>query len=251
MKARIIAAVAAIALMGAVVPAVAQETTPAVPDTVRALHQQFLQERAEILAQILEKRAEVIRLQRAGEPDVERIRSLVKEMEELRDQQAAKCAEHKATLTALGQPDLVAPAGVRAGRLGVGPGAAHRLPRGQARPGVGPFDRGYGAGRGYADRPGFATPRGARGRGPAAGYGRGQGFAAGQGRGGYGVRGYGGPGAGTLRGPAVRPWGPGQGFIDRDRDGVCDYWEDLRIPRRPLLGPPPIDEDQPAPPSEV
>lgn len=249
MKARIIAAVAAIALVGAVVPAVAQETTPAVPDRVRELHQQFLQERGEILAQILEKRAEVIRLQRAGEPDVERIQALVKEMAELRDTQATKCAEHTATLAALGHPDLIAPAGVRAGRLGVGPGAAHRTPRGQGRSGVRPFDRGYAAGRGYADRPGFATPRGARGRGPAAGYGRGQGFATG--RGSYGVRGYGAPGAPMPRGQGARPWGPGQGFVDTDRDGVCDYWQGWGNPPRLPIGPPPAGAETPARPSEV
>ena len=251
MKARIMAVVAAIALVGAVVPAVAQEEPAPHSNAVAELRRQFLEERAEILSQILEKRAELVRLSAATEPDVERVKQLVKEMAELRDTQANKCAEHRATLAALGQPDLIAPAGVRAGRLGVGPGAAHRAPWGQGGAGVRPFDRGYGAGRGYADRPGLADQRGARGRGPAAGFGRGQGFAPGQGRGGYGVRGYGAPGAGAARRPAVRPWGPGQGFIDRDRDGVCDYWEDLRIPGRPPLGPPPVEEDQPAAPSEV
>lgn len=246
MKATVIAAVAAIALVGAVVPAIAQETPPAPPDKVQELHQQFLQERAEILSQILEKRAELVRLSAAKEPDVDRIQALVKEMGELRDTQANKCAEHRATLAALGQPDLITPAGVRAGRLGVGPGAAHRPPWGQARPGVRPLDRGYGAARRYADRPGFAAPRGARGRGPGAQFGQGQGFGPSRGRGSYGA-----PGAGMPWRPGARMQGLGRGFVDSDNDGMCDYWQDMGNPPRPPVGPPPVEEDQPAPPSEV
>jgi hypothetical protein len=246
MKATIMAAVAAIALVGAVVPAIAQETPPAPPDKVQELHQQFLQERAEILAQILEKRAELVRLSAAKEPDVERVKQLVKEIAELRNEQQKKCAEYSATVGVLSQPDLAPIGRPGAGRMGIGPGRAPRPQWGQGPAHSRWLGQGYGAGRGPAGRPGPGAAWGGPGQGAAPGFGRGQGLGPGRGRGSYGA-----PGAGMPSRPGARMRGLGRGFVDSDNDGVCDYWEDWGNPPRPPVGPPPAEDEQSSPPSEV
>ena len=246
MKATIIAAVAAIALVGAIVPVIAEETPPAPPDKVEELHQQFLQERAEILSQIFEKRAELVRLSAAKEPNAEAIDQLVKQIAELRNEQWKKCAEYRATVGVFG-PAGVAPLGrPGAGRMGIGPGPAQRPQWGQGWCGYPCPWQGYAPGRGRAGRPGPGAVWGGRGQGAAPGFGRGQGFGPGRGRGSYGA-----PGAGMPSRPGAGVWGPGRGFVDNDNDGVCDYWEDLGNPPRPPVGPPPAEDEQPAPPSEV
>jgi len=289
MKATIIAAVAAIALVGAVVPVIAQEEPAPQPNAVGELRQQFLEERAEMLSKILEKHAEVVRLSTAKEPDVEKIQALVKEIAGLRDEQQKRCAEYKATVAALGQPAFVPPAGVRAGRLGVGPGAAQRPQWGRGWGGYPCPWQGYAPSLGRAGRPGPGAAWGGLGLGRGRGPGPGRGFGRGQG-------GFGGPGMGVPGAPGARPWGPGRGFVDtdndgvcdywqgfgpgrghgsygapgagmpsrpgarmrglgrgfvdNDNDGVCDYWQDLGNPPRAPIGPPPAEDEQPAPPSE-
>ena len=246
MKARVIAAVAAIALVGAIVPVIAEETPPAPPDKVQELHQQFLEERAEILAQILEKRAELVRLSVAKEPDVERVKQLVKEIADLRNEQQKKCAEYSATVDVLSQPDLAPIGRPGPGRMGLGPGPAQRPQWGQGPPHSRWLGQGYGVGRGPAGRPGPGAAWVGPGQGAAPGFGRGQGLGPGRGRGSYGA-----PSAGIPWGQGARPWGPGWGFVDRDNDGVCDYWQDLGNPPRPPVGPPPAEAEKPVPPSEV
>ncbi|MDP2896458.1 MAG: hypothetical protein Q8Q12_07845 [bacterium] len=253
MKATIIAAVAAIALVGAFAPAVAQEEPAPQPrqGAVEELRQKFLEERAGILSQILEKRAELVRLSAAEEPDVERVKQLVKEIAELRNEQQEKCAEYSATVGVLSQPDLAPIGRPGAGRMGLGPGPAQRPQWGQGIPRSRWLGQGYGAGRGPAGRPG----PGARPWGPGRGFvdrdndgvcDYWQGFGPGRGRGSYGA-----PGAGMPWRPGTRMRGLGRGFVDSDNDGVCDYWEDLGNPPRPPVGPPPAEDEQPAPPSEV
>jgi hypothetical protein len=241
MKARMIAVTMALVLAGAVLPAVAEETAPPQPrgGAVQELRQQFIQERAEILANILEKRAELVRLSAQKDPDIARVQELVKEIAELRSEQQKKCAEYRETIGVLRQPGLEPLGRPGSGGMGLGRGAG----RARMRPGSQWLGRGYGAAEAPAGRPGPGAPQVGPGQRPGAGApyapAPGRGFGRGQGR-------FTGPGAGGPGAPGARPWGPGRFFVDRDNDGVCDYWQGWENPPRPPVGPPPTETEQPA-----
>jgi len=161
---------------------------------------------AKLRAKIHRTMAELIEAQSADKPDPQEIQKLSDQLQELRQK-----------LWAQGPAADGRQVGPRRGP-GSGPGMG--LGRGRGRgpavaPGLGP---GMGPGRG----PGMGPGRGpAMGQG--AGRGRGQGPGPGWGRGGGPGRGYG-PGPGRGYGPG---YGRGWGFIDEDRDGVCDNFERL------------------------
>jgi len=162
---------------------------------------------AKLRAEIHRTMADLIEAQAADSPDQEQIQKLTDQLRDLRQE--------------LGAPGAGARRGGARGPgrgLGMGPGAG----RGQGLgPGAG-MGPGRGRGRGPAMGPGRGPGLGAGGgpaMGPGGGRGRGQGPGPGPGWG----RG-GGPGRGYGLGPG-RGYGRGWGFIDEDRDGICDHFE--------------------------
>lgn len=245
MKAKVILVVLALAVAGLVAPAGAQ-TDAEEPTKVEQLRQRFKEERADVLSEVLEKRAKLVRISAQKDPDVERVQELVKEISELQRGLWKKCAEHRATMAALGQPALAG-----ALRRGLGPRCRYNVGRGQrwlgSRSEWGRRGKGQGFGRGQA------TPRaGMRGHRPR---GRGQGFGRGQAAPQAGMRGQGAPGRGQGFGPG-RGWAPPQaGERGRPLGGG------FGPPNRPMMGgrgmrpwgPRPLSDDvgdEPAPSSK-
>jgi hypothetical protein len=158
---------------------------------------------AHLRATIHRTMADLIEARAAEKPDQERIQQLTERLQQLRRELRAERA------AADGGPAMgFGPGPGRGASMGPGRGLAMGPGRG---PGLGPdLGPGMGPGRG----PGMARGRG-RGQGPRAGWRRG-----------------GGPGRGFGPGPAAGPgygrgcgYGRGWGFIDQDRDGVCDNYE--------------------------
>ena len=170
MNTRIILLVPAFALAITVAPAGAQ-TDAEKPAQLEQLQQKFREERAEFLAQVFEKRAELVRLSAQKQPDVERVQKLIQEVSELQDNQRKKCDEYRATMAVLGQPGVPdRPAMGLGGGFGLGRGQGRRAwqnqkgqaygcpwgapaigrgPRQGRRGGAAPANgRGYGVGRG-------------------------------------------------------------------------------------------------------
>jgi hypothetical protein len=184
------------------------ETEAEQPAKVEELRQQFATERAELTAQILEKRAELVRLSAQKDVDVEKVKKLVEEITELRTNLQKKCEVYRETLAVIGKGAGLGPAGLGPGRPGIGPGW-----------GAGP---GLRQGRGGAPRPGLGFGTGVR---PQIGRGWAQVPRRFGGMGGRGIgRGFG-PGAGMGPGLGMGPSGQGPFYVDKDNDGVCDYWE--------------------------
>jgi len=218
MKPKAILAALVLVVVSAFVPVLA-ETEAEQPAKVQELREKFAKERAEIAAQILEKRAELVRLSAQEDVDVEKVQKLVQEIAELRTNFQKKCEVYRETLGVIGRG-----AGIGLARMGLGAGP------------VGPR-RGYGAGPrqgwGAAPRRGLGFGRGAA---PGTGPGRAQvpgrfGPMPGRGPG----RGFG-PGAGIGRGWGMGPLGRGPFYVDKDKDGVCDYWEGAVKPPAPPAG---------------
>ena len=240
MKAKVILVALSIAVAGLVAPAGAQ-TDADQPAKGEPLRQQFLEERAEVLSQVFEKRAELVRLSAKKVPDVKEVQRLVKEISELRSGLWKKCAEYRATAAALGQPAVPVTPAFGARRWGSGPRRGYNVGRGQGsrrsrdgrrrpqrrqgfRPGRGQAasaagvkgqgararGRGFGVGRGQASPAPGARGRGAPARRRASAPGRGR-AAPGpgvRGRGGLGS-GFGRPAGGMMGGRGMRPWGAG------------------------------------------
>jgi len=214
MKAKVILVVLVLAVAGLVGPAGAQ-TDAEQPSKVEQLRQQFLEERADVLAKVFEKRAELVRLSAQKDPDLEKVQGLVKEISELQSGLWKKCAEHRATVAALGQP-------ARAGALrrGLGLRGRYNVGRGQCL---------LGSRREWGRRGSAAVGVGARGRRPR---GRGQRFGPGRREGPpqAGMRGRGAPGRGQGFGPG-RGWAPPQaGERGRPLGGG------FGLPNRPMMG---------------
>ncbi len=257
MKANVILVALALAVVGALAPAVAQ-TDAEQPAKTEQLRQQFLEERANILSQILEKRAELVRISAQKDPDVKEVQRIVKEISELRAALREKCAQYRDTAAALGLPAVAPSPRLGAGQWGAGPRCWYdpRLRAGQAGP---PSVRAWGR-----ETPGFGPgrpsgapwggPRRGRAQGPAVGPrqaapwgeprgGLGQGPAFGPGsqpapwvaarRQGAPGPGFGRFGGGRMGGRGVQPWGPGPFFTDKDNNGLCDYWEGPESPPAP------------------
>lgn len=227
MKAKLILVATVLAVSGMAVQVTAQ--TPAeTPTKVKELRQQFLEERAEVMARILEKRAELLRISSQKDPDVEKVQALVREIGELRDGQRKKCDEYRATMAALRQSGAAPLAGLRPGRggIGVGYGAGYGQRRaGRQRAWDGPRQDHRRIGRGGLDPAPRGRPRDGRGQRPQFGPGRVQRPGVGPRgpqavprrdapsprRGAPGARGagFGRPRQGRMGGPGGRSWGPG------------------------------------------
>jgi hypothetical protein len=213
---RLTLAMTFVLICGVASAVLAQDTTAAKPPADAKL-------RAEMhrtLAALIEARA-------ADKPDQEQIQKLTDQLQELRKELGAPGAAARGGRR--GGPGRGFGMGPGPGRgQGPGPGAGFGPGRGRGMgpamglgggrgPGAGP-GAGFGPGRGRGMGPAMG-PRGGRGMGP--GPGPGPGWARGGGPG----RGYG-PGPGRGLGPGLG-FGRGWGFVDEDRNGVCDYYEQL------------------------
>jgi len=255
----IIAALVLVAI-SAFVPLCA-ETEAEQPAKIEELRKQFAKERAEIAAQILEKRAELTRLSAHEDVDVEKVQKLIEEITELRTNLQKKCEEYGANVAPAVRPFApwygMGPCGLGPSypygpglRRGLGPGAGLGYPP-VGRAGPRHFAPGYGWGIPRAGRGAGLGP----GRGAGFGAGRGLGLGPGRGMGGWGAGRWGRgpfftdedndglcdywegavqPGAGIGRGLGIYPLGRGPFFVDKDNDGVCDYWEGAVPPVPPV-----------------
>jgi len=242
--------------LASLVASVGAEEPAEQPAKAEQLRQQFLEERANALANILVKRAELMRLVVHKDPDEKEVQRLSREIVELQNALRQKCAEYR---TAVGAFEQVAPGavpGLGAGKWAPGPGAGRW---GRVAPDYSPTLGPSALRRGYASGRAAPWAGGTGGPGPGLGVGPGRGAAwdapgreqgvgpnvrfslgprvprgGGRGPGAYGP-GFGRAGRGRTGGPGTRAWGPGPYFIDRDNNGVCDYWEGPENPP----GPPP------------
>jgi len=148
---------------------------------------------AGLRAKLYRTMADLIEAQSAEKPDAAKVKELTAKVQELQSKILADAPQ------AAG-PDAAAPDGpgwrCPRGGPGLAPGPGWGG-RGWGGPAVG-WGRGPGAGRG----PGWGAGRG-YGPGRGAGWGAGMGFGPGMGRG--------------------MGWGPG--FVDKDNDGICDWYE--------------------------